>query len=74
MSSACASSDTAADPKGQVAELRTSTNQDGEVTELGFVIKRIDRKSYTRQRMSINTAGDLEAAGEESTMNLVPKY
>jgi len=62
------------DEKGQVTELRTSTNQDGEVTELGFVIKRIDRKSYTRQRMSINTAGDLEAVGEESTMNLVPKY
>ena len=62
------------DEKGQVTELRTSTNQDGEVTELGFVIKRIDRKSYTRQRMSISTAGDLEAVGEESTMNLVPKY
>ena len=62
------------DEKGQVTELRTSTNQDGEVTELGFVIKRIDRKSYTRQRMSINTAGDLEAVGEESAMNLVPKY
>ncbi len=62
------------DEKGQVTELRTSTNQDGEVTELGFVIKRIDRKSYTRQRMSINTAGDLQAVGEESTINLVPKY
>ena len=62
------------DEKGQVTELRTSTNQDGEVTELGFVIKRIDRKSYTRQRMSINTAGDLEAVGEESTITLVPKY
>ena len=62
------------DEKGEVTELRTSTNQDGEVTVLGFVIKRIDRKSYTRQRMSINTAGDLEAVGEESTITLVPKY
>jgi len=60
--------------KGEVTELRTSTNQDGEVTALRFVIKRIDRKSYTRQRMSINTAGDLEAVGEESTITLVPKY
>ena len=62
------------DEKGQVTELRTSTNQNGEVTELGFVIKRINRKSYTRQRMSINTAGNLEGVGEESTITLVPKY
>jgi hypothetical protein len=60
--------------KGQVTELRTSTNQDAEVTELGFVINRIDNKSYTRQRMSINTAGDLESVGEESTIIRVPKY
>ena len=62
------------DEKGQVTELRTSTNQDGEETELGFVINRIDNKSYTRQRMSINTAGDLESVGEESTIIRVPKY
>jgi hypothetical protein len=62
------------DEKGQVTELRTSTNQEGEETQLGFVIKRINSKSYTRQRMSINAAGDLEAAGEESTIMRVPKY
>ena len=62
------------DEKGQVTELRTSTNQDGEATERGFVINPIDGKSYRRQETSINTAGDLEAVGEESTMNLVPKY
>jgi len=62
------------DEKGQVTELRTSTNQEGEEAELGFVIKRINNKSYTRQRMSINTAGALEAVGQESTIMRVPKY
>jgi len=62
------------DEKGQVTELRTSTNQEGEETQVGFVIKRINNKSYTRQRMSINAAGALEAAGEESTIMRVPKY
>jgi len=62
------------DEKGQVTESRTSTNQDGEATERGFVIKPIDGKSYTRQRMSINAAGELEVGGEENTIFRVPKY
>jgi hypothetical protein len=62
------------DEKGQLTELRKSTNQDGEATERGFVIKPIDGKSYTRQRMSINAAGELEVGGEENTILRVPKY
>jgi hypothetical protein len=62
------------DEQGQVVEIKTRTNPDGEEREHGIVIKRIDNKSYTRQRMSISPAGDLEAAGEERTIIRVPKY
>ncbi|MBT6239307.1 MAG: LamG domain-containing protein [Verrucomicrobia bacterium] len=62
------------DEQGNVVELRTSTNIDGEEKDSGIVIKRINNKSYTRQRMSMSPAGDLEAVDEGNTIIRVPKY